>query len=163
MIFLFFFLQSETLSSCPGLTADCTRPPVSAPMLADIKSECSLNAGQQQLPPYRARSKSLESGLQSRERVSGAYQLASCSDTSGGDSRRHLEPCACSDHVILVSLKPSCVLIFSWDICFLGGGVKQGCCGVLVEFLTVQFEQHERVLPHVRQIEVPRDWLWGWD
>ncbi|XP_013039872.3 protein spire homolog 1-like isoform X1 [Anser cygnoides] len=47
-----------------GLTA-C--PPVSAPMLADIKFDCSLNAGQQQLPPYRARSKSLESGLQSKE------------------------------------------------------------------------------------------------
>ncbi|XP_035396475.2 protein spire homolog 1-like [Cygnus atratus] len=50
-----------------GLTADCTRPSVSAPMLAGIKSDCSLNIGQQQLPPYRARSKSLESGLQSKE------------------------------------------------------------------------------------------------
>ncbi|XP_071900537.1 protein spire homolog 1 isoform X2 [Anas platyrhynchos] len=60
--------RSSVSCKSTGLTADCTRPPVSAPMLADIKSECSLNAGQQQLPPYRARSKSLESGLQSRER-----------------------------------------------------------------------------------------------
>ncbi|XP_040426236.1 protein spire homolog 1-like isoform X2 [Cygnus olor] len=50
-----------------GLTADRTCPSVSAPMLAGIKSDCSLNIGQQQLPPYRARSKSLESGLQSKE------------------------------------------------------------------------------------------------
>ncbi|NXJ83485.1 SPIR1 protein, partial [Trogon melanurus] len=53
--------------SCPGLTANCTCHPVSAPTLGDIKPNGFLNAGQQQLPSYRGRSKSLESGLQREE------------------------------------------------------------------------------------------------
>ncbi|NXU24942.1 SPIR1 protein, partial [Thalassarche chlororhynchos] len=50
-----------------GLAANCTYPPMSAPTLGDIKPNGFLNAGQQQLPPYRGRSKSLERGLQSKE------------------------------------------------------------------------------------------------
>ncbi|XP_010296513.2 LOW QUALITY PROTEIN: protein spire homolog 1 [Balearica regulorum gibbericeps] len=50
-----------------GLTANCECPPMSAPTLGDIKPNGFLNAGQQQLPPYRGRSKSLERGLQSEE------------------------------------------------------------------------------------------------
>ncbi|GAB0177673.1 protein spire 1-like [Grus japonensis] len=50
-----------------GLTANCECPPMSAPTLGDIKPNGFLNAGQQQLPPYRGRSKSLERGLQSKE------------------------------------------------------------------------------------------------
>ncbi|NXQ84519.1 SPIR1 protein, partial [Nyctibius grandis] len=50
-----------------GLAANCTCPPMSAPILGDIKPNGFLNAGQQQLPPYRGRSKSLEKGLQSKE------------------------------------------------------------------------------------------------
>ncbi|XP_009574225.1 PREDICTED: protein spire homolog 1-like [Fulmarus glacialis] len=50
-----------------GLTANCTYPPMSAPTLGDIKPNGFLNAGQQQLPPYRGSSKSLERGLQSKE------------------------------------------------------------------------------------------------
>ncbi|NXT60724.1 SPIR1 protein, partial [Chaetops frenatus] len=50
-----------------GLTTNCTSPPMSAPTPGDIKLKCFLNTGQQQLPPYRGRSKSLERGLQSKE------------------------------------------------------------------------------------------------
>ncbi|NXV18182.1 SPIR1 protein, partial [Cepphus grylle] len=50
-----------------GLTANCTCPPMSAPTLGDIKPNGFLNAGQQQLPLYRGRSKSLERELQSKE------------------------------------------------------------------------------------------------
>ncbi|KAM6382719.1 protein spire homolog 2-like isoform 2-T2 [Alca torda] len=50
-----------------GLTANCTSPPMSAPTLGDIKPNGFLNAGQQQLPLYRGRSKSLERDLQSKE------------------------------------------------------------------------------------------------
>ncbi|NWV11734.1 SPIR1 protein, partial [Ptilonorhynchus violaceus] len=50
-----------------GLAANCICPPMSAPTLGDIKPKCFLNTGQQQLPPYRGRSKSLERGLQSKE------------------------------------------------------------------------------------------------
>ncbi|XP_054670648.1 protein spire homolog 1-like isoform X3 [Grus americana] len=60
----------QCTSSCtskPGLTANCECPPMSAPTLGDIKPNGFLNAGQQQLPPYRGRSKSLERGLQSKE------------------------------------------------------------------------------------------------
>ncbi|XP_009990849.1 PREDICTED: protein spire homolog 1-like, partial [Tauraco erythrolophus] len=46
-----------------GLAANCTCPPVSAPTLGDVKP----NGFQQQLPPYRGRSTSLERGLQSKE------------------------------------------------------------------------------------------------
>ncbi|NXN48059.1 SPIR1 protein, partial [Rhinoptilus africanus] len=50
-----------------GLAANCTYPPMSAPTLGDIKPNGFLNPGQQQLPPYRGRSKSLERDLQSKE------------------------------------------------------------------------------------------------
>ncbi|KAM9300453.1 protein spire homolog 1-like [Morus bassanus] len=50
-----------------GLAAKFTYPPMSASALGDIKTNGFLNAGQQQLPPYRGRSKSLERGLQSKE------------------------------------------------------------------------------------------------
>ncbi|XP_059678593.1 LOW QUALITY PROTEIN: protein spire homolog 1 [Gavia stellata] len=50
-----------------GLAAKCTCPPMSAPTLGETKPNGFLNAGQQQLPPYRGRSKSLERGLQSKE------------------------------------------------------------------------------------------------
>ncbi|XP_014812616.1 PREDICTED: protein spire homolog 1-like [Calidris pugnax] len=50
-----------------GLAANCTCPPMSAPPLRDIKHNGFLNADQQQLPPYRGRSKSLEGYLQSKE------------------------------------------------------------------------------------------------
>ncbi|XP_063177467.1 LOW QUALITY PROTEIN: protein spire homolog 1-like [Chroicocephalus ridibundus] len=50
-----------------GLAANCTCPPMSAPTLGDIKPNGFLNTGQQQLPPYRGRSKSLERDLQSKE------------------------------------------------------------------------------------------------
>ncbi|NXA24007.1 SPIR1 protein, partial [Ibidorhyncha struthersii] len=50
-----------------GLAANCTCPPMSAPALGDSKPSGCLNAGQQQLPPYRGRSRSLERGLQSKE------------------------------------------------------------------------------------------------
>ncbi|KAM8819919.1 protein spire homolog 2-like [Eudromia elegans] len=46
---------------------DCTCAPVSGPILGDIKPICSLNSNQQELPPYRRRSRSLESILQSKE------------------------------------------------------------------------------------------------
>ncbi|KAF1419193.1 hypothetical protein FQV23_0006501, partial [Spheniscus humboldti] len=50
-----------------GLAANCMCPPMSAPTLGDIKANGFLNAGQQELPPYRRRSKSLEGGFQSKE------------------------------------------------------------------------------------------------
>ncbi|XP_041319688.1 protein spire homolog 1-like [Pyrgilauda ruficollis] len=53
--------------SSTGLAANCTFPPMSAPTPGDIKPECFLSTGQQQLLPYRGRSKSLERGLQSKE------------------------------------------------------------------------------------------------
>ncbi|XP_064500419.1 protein spire homolog 1-like isoform X1 [Pseudopipra pipra] len=49
-----------------GLTANSLCPPC-PPTLGDIKPKSFLNTGQQQLPPYRRRSKSLETGLQSKE------------------------------------------------------------------------------------------------
>ncbi|XP_014734114.1 PREDICTED: protein spire homolog 1-like [Sturnus vulgaris] len=49
------------------LTANCTSLPMSAPTPGDIKPKHFLTVGQQQLPPYRGRSKSLERGLQSKE------------------------------------------------------------------------------------------------
>ncbi|XP_064906013.1 protein spire homolog 1 isoform X2 [Columba livia] len=50
-----------------GLAANCMCPPMSAPTLGDIKLNGFPDTGQQQLPPYRGRSKSLERGLQSKE------------------------------------------------------------------------------------------------
>ncbi|XP_058275358.1 protein spire homolog 1-like isoform X2 [Hirundo rustica] len=50
-----------------GLAANCMSPPLSAPTPGDIKPKCFLSTGQQQLLPYRGRSKSLEGGLQSKE------------------------------------------------------------------------------------------------
>ncbi|XP_027509440.1 protein spire homolog 1-like isoform X2 [Corapipo altera] len=49
-----------------GLTANSLCPPC-PPTLGDVKPKSFLNTGQQQLPPYRRRSKSLETGLQSKE------------------------------------------------------------------------------------------------
>ncbi|XP_039244367.1 protein spire homolog 1-like isoform X3 [Pipra filicauda] len=49
-----------------GLTANSLCPPC-PPTLGDIKPKSFLNTGQQQLPPYRRRSKSLETGLQSKK------------------------------------------------------------------------------------------------
>ncbi|XP_015492906.1 protein spire homolog 1-like isoform X3 [Parus major] len=64
-------LPSTRLSgvSCisTGLTANCMSPPMSAPTPGDIKPKCFLSTGQQQLPPYRGRSRSLERGLQSKQ------------------------------------------------------------------------------------------------
>ncbi|NXS75433.1 SPIR1 protein, partial [Pandion haliaetus] len=59
----------SSVASCnsTGLAANCTHPPKSAPILRGIKHNSFLNAGQQQLPPYRRRSESLERGLQSKE------------------------------------------------------------------------------------------------
>ncbi|OXB62546.1 hypothetical protein ASZ78_014492 [Callipepla squamata] len=50
-----------------GLAADHTLPPMSTPMLGDLQPNGFLNAGQQQLHPCRGRSKSLDTGLQSKE------------------------------------------------------------------------------------------------
>uniref|UniRef100_A0A8C3P2V3 KIND domain-containing protein n=1 Tax=Cyanoderma ruficeps TaxID=181631 RepID=A0A8C3P2V3_9PASS len=50
-----------------GLSANCISPPMSSPTPGDVQPKCSLSTGQQQLPPYRGRSKSLERGLQSKE------------------------------------------------------------------------------------------------
>ncbi|NXB99114.1 SPIR1 protein, partial [Orthonyx spaldingii] len=50
-----------------GLTANCMCPPTSAPTPGDIKPKCFLSTGQQQLPCYRGRSKSLQRSLQSKE------------------------------------------------------------------------------------------------
>ncbi|XP_009958179.1 PREDICTED: protein spire homolog 1-like, partial [Leptosomus discolor] len=57
----------ENGSRPKGLAANCVCPPMSAPTLGDVKPNGFLNAHQQQLPPYRGRSKSLERGLQSKE------------------------------------------------------------------------------------------------
>ncbi|NXY49077.1 SPIR1 protein, partial [Ceuthmochares aereus] len=59
--------SSVTSCNSTGLASNCTCPPMSAPTLGDIKPNGFLNAGQQQLPPCRGRSKSLEPGLQSEE------------------------------------------------------------------------------------------------
>ncbi|NXJ06364.1 SPIR1 protein, partial [Odontophorus gujanensis] len=59
----------SSVASCngTGLAADHTLPPMSTPMLGDLQPNSFLNAGQQQLHPYRGRSKSLDTGLQSKE------------------------------------------------------------------------------------------------
>ncbi|XP_051635336.1 protein spire homolog 1-like [Manacus candei] len=49
-----------------GLTANSLCSPY-PPTLGDVKPKSFLNTGQQQLPPYRRRSRSLETGLQSKE------------------------------------------------------------------------------------------------
>ncbi|KAM9247787.1 protein spire homolog 1-like [Leptosomus discolor] len=59
--------SSEVSYNSTGLAANCVCPPMSAPTLGDVKPNGFLNAHQQQLPPYRGRSKSLERGLQSKE------------------------------------------------------------------------------------------------
>ncbi|XP_074962314.1 protein spire homolog 1-like [Phalacrocorax aristotelis] len=60
--------RSSVLScNSTGLTAHCTYPSTSALTQRDIKPNGFLNAGQQQLPPYRGRSKSLQRDLQSNE------------------------------------------------------------------------------------------------
>ncbi|NXW40335.1 SPIR1 protein, partial [Nyctiprogne leucopyga] len=65
------WLASTTSSvvscNCTGLAENCTCPPMSVPTLGDMKPNGFLNAGQQQLPPHRGRSRSLERGLQSKE------------------------------------------------------------------------------------------------
>ncbi|OXB83338.1 UNVERIFIED_CONTAM: hypothetical protein H355_001775 [Colinus virginianus] len=50
-----------------GFAADHTFPPMSTPMLGDLQPNSFLNVGQQQLHPCRGRSKSLDTGLQSKE------------------------------------------------------------------------------------------------
>lgn len=85
------FLQSETFYA--GLAADHTLPPMSIPVLGDFQPNSVLNVGQQQLHPFRGRSKSLDTGLQSKKIVSLAYQLPSCFNISDDDSSVHLEPC----------------------------------------------------------------------
>ncbi|NXP53523.1 SPIR1 protein, partial [Heliornis fulica] len=59
--------SSAVSCNSTGLAENCACPPVSGPMLGDIKPNSFLNTGQQQLPPHRGRSKSLETGLQSKE------------------------------------------------------------------------------------------------
>ncbi|XP_028940613.1 protein spire homolog 1-like [Antrostomus carolinensis] len=59
--------SSAVSSNCTGLAANCTCPPMSFPTVGDIKPNGFLSAGQQQLPPYRGRSRSLERGLQNKE------------------------------------------------------------------------------------------------
>ncbi|NXI98197.1 SPIR1 protein, partial [Psophia crepitans] len=60
-------IRSSVVScNSTGLAANCACPSMSAPALGDIKSNGFLNAGQQQLPPYAGRSRSLERGLQSK-------------------------------------------------------------------------------------------------
>ncbi|XP_005038630.2 PREDICTED: protein spire homolog 1-like [Ficedula albicollis] len=54
-------------TSKPDLAANCTSPPLSVPTPGDVKPKRFLSTGQQQLPPYRGRSKSLERGFQSKE------------------------------------------------------------------------------------------------
>ncbi|NWX48259.1 SPIR1 protein, partial [Steatornis caripensis] len=58
-------VSCNSTGQCP--TANCTCPPMSSPMLEDVKPNAFPNAGQQQLPPYRGRSRSLERGLQSKK------------------------------------------------------------------------------------------------
>ncbi|NXU55637.1 SPIR1 protein, partial [Turnix velox] len=53
--------------SSPGLAANGTCLPMSTHEPGDVKANGFLNAGQQQLPPYRGRSKSLKRDLQSKE------------------------------------------------------------------------------------------------
>ncbi|NXY87104.1 SPIR1 protein, partial [Alcedo cyanopectus] len=53
--------------SYPGFAANDMCPPMSATTLGGIRPNGFLNAGQQQLPPSRGRSKSLDRGLQSKE------------------------------------------------------------------------------------------------
>ncbi|XP_017587440.1 PREDICTED: protein spire homolog 1-like isoform X2 [Corvus brachyrhynchos] len=50
-----------------GFAANFMCPPMSAPTPGDIKLKCFLSTGQQKLPPYGGRSRSLERGLQSKE------------------------------------------------------------------------------------------------
>ncbi|XP_021254755.1 protein spire homolog 1-like isoform X2 [Numida meleagris] len=60
--------RSSVMSySSTGLAAGHTLPPMSTPVLGDLQTKCFLNIGQQQLHPYRGRSKSLDTGLQSKE------------------------------------------------------------------------------------------------
>ncbi|XP_061864256.1 protein spire homolog 1 [Colius striatus] len=60
---------SSSVVSCnsTGLTANCIWSSMRASPLGDIKANGFLNAGQQQMPPYRERSKSLERCLQIKE------------------------------------------------------------------------------------------------
>ncbi|XP_072207267.1 protein spire homolog 1-like isoform X2 [Excalfactoria chinensis] len=53
--------------SSTGLAANHTFSPMSTPMLGDLQPNSILNVGQQQLYPYRGRSKSLDTGLRSKE------------------------------------------------------------------------------------------------
>ncbi|XP_042723717.1 protein spire homolog 1-like [Lagopus leucura] len=53
--------------SSTGLAADHTLPPMSTPLLGVLQPNSVLNVGQQQLHPYRRRSKSLDTGLQSKK------------------------------------------------------------------------------------------------
>ncbi|XP_068787305.1 protein spire homolog 1-like isoform X2 [Struthio camelus] len=59
--------SSAKTCNSTGLSADRTCAVMSGPMLGDIKPISFWNSRQQQLPPYRGRSRSLESALQSKE------------------------------------------------------------------------------------------------
>ncbi|NWQ61941.1 SPIR1 protein, partial [Neopipo cinnamomea] len=58
--------SSLVSNNSTGLTANTLCPP-HPPTLGDVKPKSFLNTGQQEQPPYRRRSKSLETGLQSKE------------------------------------------------------------------------------------------------
>uniref|UniRef100_G1NNE5 KIND domain-containing protein n=1 Tax=Meleagris gallopavo TaxID=9103 RepID=G1NNE5_MELGA len=59
--------SSESETFYAGLAADHTLPPMSIPVLGDFQPNSVLNVGQQQLHPFRGRSKSLDTGLQSKK------------------------------------------------------------------------------------------------
>ncbi|NXG59620.1 SPIR1 protein, partial [Hemiprocne comata] len=60
--------SSIVFCNSTGLAAKCTCPPMSAPIpIGDIEHNGFMHSGQQQLPHYRGRSKSLDRGLQSKE------------------------------------------------------------------------------------------------
>ncbi|XP_031468963.1 protein spire homolog 1-like isoform X2 [Phasianus colchicus] len=59
--------SSAVSYSSTGLAADHTLPSMSIPMLGDLQPNSVLNVGQRQLHPYRGRSKSLDTGLQSKK------------------------------------------------------------------------------------------------
>ncbi|XP_010210187.1 PREDICTED: protein spire homolog 1-like [Tinamus guttatus] len=61
--------SKEDGSRPKGVSANCTCAPISGPILGDIKPVHSLSSSQQELRPYRRRSRSLESALQSKELI----------------------------------------------------------------------------------------------
>ncbi|NXI60296.1 SPIR1 protein, partial [Chloroceryle aenea] len=59
--------SSVVCCNSTGFAADCTWPPMSASTPGGIRPNGFLSVGQQQLPPCRGRSKSLERDLQSKD------------------------------------------------------------------------------------------------